>query len=352
MNKSLPVRGRSGFQLCLLFLLLLLMIPGFGMRAEARITFDRAEVNIMKGRSKKIQIYCSTKKKKNFKVRSTNSSIATVTASGKVHGKKAGTCQIIVTNGAESASISVHVRNSIRSADMMFIGHRGYQDKYPENTISSFRGALKYGAAGVEFDVYLTKSNDLLIFHDLDLSRMCGANVPIHDITAQSRFLYKVKAHGKNDIIPTFEETMQFLASQGKIAYIHLKEPHNMNGAAGDELAECIRRYGMTGRSVVFCNNLNTISYFHTHHPDIVTGHLYNGSSTMEALTELLSGASSGATYFFLVKPKTFSYDLVLKAHELGMKIGLYKTKKESTILNLMDYGADFAMLYHKLIKK
>lgn len=46
------------------------------------------------------------------------------------------------------------------------VGHRGAPYHYPENTIASFRKALELGANALEFDLCLTKDNNVIVFHD------------------------------------------------------------------------------------------------------------------------------------------------------------------------------------------
>ena len=190
-------------------LLLCLLLLAGSISVHAQIQFDRASVNVLNGSSRKVRISCKGK----YSVATTDDSIATVTHSGKVKGKKAGSCEIVVTCGAESARLPVHVLRSLRDGSILFLGHRGYQGKYPENTISSFEGALNYGADGVELDVHITNSKDLLVFHDGSLSRVSGKQGKIRNLTEQTRKKYRVKGGGKSDQIPTLEEALRYLKS-------------------------------------------------------------------------------------------------------------------------------------------
>ena len=192
-DRSLPMKkfiktAFAGLLLCLLLL-------AGSISVHAQIQFDRASVNVLNGSSRKVRISCKGK----YSVATTDDSIATVTHSGKVKGKKAGSCEIVVTCGAESARLPVHVLRSLRDGSILFLGHRGYQGKYPENTISSFEGALNYGADGVELDVHITNSKDLLVFHDGSLSRVSGKQGKIRNLTEQTRKKYRVKGGGKSD---------------------------------------------------------------------------------------------------------------------------------------------------------
>lgn len=58
-----------------------------------------------------------------------------------------------------------HPRNQI-------IGHRGIRGLAPENTLVSFREAIRQGSDGIESDVRLTKDHIIALLHDNDLSLM------------------------------------------------------------------------------------------------------------------------------------------------------------------------------------
>ena len=335
---------------CFFFFLLLLLTAPRRIQAQTVISFDRASVNVMKGKSRQLGIRCKDK----YTVRSTDTSIATVTHSGLVKGKKPGDCEIVVKSGDESATIPVHVLRSLRSksGEFLFMGHRGYQDQYPENTIPSFQGALDYGADGVEFDVWCTKSQDLLVFHDATLNRMCKKNGSIRSLTESSRRKYKVTRRGKKASIPTLEETLRFLKQNDAWAFIHLKYHGGPEyfGERADLVADCVRETGMTEKSVVFCSSGSTVSFFKKNHPDIALGFFYGGSSAAQARSYMSKAKRWGADWFYLYQKAPITYQNVKFAHELGLKIGLYQTTTKKQILDLLDFGADFSMMYHKLI--
>ena len=54
---------------------------------------------------------------------------------------------------------------------MKVFAHRGLSSLYPENTLIAFEKALEYQIDGIETDVQLTKDNQMVIFHDEDVSR-------------------------------------------------------------------------------------------------------------------------------------------------------------------------------------
>ena len=53
----------------------------------------------------------------------------------------------------------------------LVIAHRGYSEKFPENTLRAFEEALNLGAPAIELDVHLTKDNELVVTHDFIFGR-------------------------------------------------------------------------------------------------------------------------------------------------------------------------------------
>jgi glycerophosphoryl diester phosphodiesterase len=54
----------------------------------------------------------------------------------------------------------------------LVLGHRGARHAAPENTFAAFDLALREGADGVELDVRLNASGDVIVCHDLTLERV------------------------------------------------------------------------------------------------------------------------------------------------------------------------------------
>ena len=52
----------------------------------------------------------------------------------------------------------------------LIFAHRGYSEKYPENSMIAFEKALEAGADGIELDVHLSKDQEVVVIHD-DIAR-------------------------------------------------------------------------------------------------------------------------------------------------------------------------------------
>ena len=90
------------------------------------------------------------------------------------------------------------------------IAHRGMFDniKVPENSIASFKKALKYNYS-IELDVQLTKDNILVVFHDENLKRMTGVDKLIQETNYDE--VKELKLLNTKEYIPTLDEVLKLV---------------------------------------------------------------------------------------------------------------------------------------------
>ena len=63
--------------------------------------------------------------------------------------------------------------------------HRGLftpDQSIPENSMPAFANAVRHGY-GIELDIQLTKDKQVVVFHDHTLTRMCGIDLPVCELT-------------------------------------------------------------------------------------------------------------------------------------------------------------------------
>lgn len=63
------------------------------------------------------------------------------------------------------------------------IGHRGAKGYVSENTLESFQKALDFGVDGIELDVHICASGELVVFHDFTLDRLTNKTGAIANFT-------------------------------------------------------------------------------------------------------------------------------------------------------------------------
>src|SRR3990167_6259327 len=103
---------------------------------------------------------------------------------------------------------SDHGNKIYQSNQILAIGHRGFAGKYQENSLQAFDQASKLGVDGVELDVWVCKTGELVVYHDRMLERLTHVSAKISDQTfAQLRKL-KLPNGAK---IPTLNEVLQIV---------------------------------------------------------------------------------------------------------------------------------------------
>jgi len=102
------------------------------------------------------------------------------------------------------------------------IGHRGAKGHEPENTLHSFQKALDMNVDGIELDVHVCKTGELIVIHDFTVDRTTNGSGTVSELT-----LSEIKALRINDHIevPTLEEVLELVGKKCLIN-IELKGRH------------------------------------------------------------------------------------------------------------------------------
>ncbi len=110
-----------------------------------------------------------------------------------------------------------------QSRDNIFVAaHRGWSDKYAENTMEAFRAAANLGVDQIETDVRLTKDGELVLFHDETLERVTDGCGKVIDHTLSELEKLKVKGAGR---IPTLIEFLELFSHHTSLTLdMELKE--------------------------------------------------------------------------------------------------------------------------------
>ena len=126
------------------------------------------------------------------------------------------------------------------------IGHRGAKGHIAENTIASIHKAIELGADGVEIDVFLCKSGEIVLFHDKTLEKLTNGEGNIEDKNLDE--LRKLKVLNSSHSIPTLEEVLKSL-NKNIFLNIELKGRNTAQGSL-----DLIRKY--VRKNTIELNNI------------------------------------------------------------------------------------------------
>ena len=90
----------------------------------------------------------------------------------------------------------------------LVVGHRGARGHVAENTVASIKKAMELGVDGIEIDVFLCASGELVVFHDKTLEKLTDAEGYIESLTLDS--IQKITVLGREPI-PTLDEVLDVI---------------------------------------------------------------------------------------------------------------------------------------------
>lgn len=100
-------------------------------------------------------------------------------------------------------------KKRLSTMPVQMYAHRGlHQEGIPENSLAAFVAAKQAGF-GVELDVQITADQQVVVFHDADLIRMCGIDKKLSDLTYDELSQYKLA--NTEEIIPLLKDVLQIL---------------------------------------------------------------------------------------------------------------------------------------------
>lgn len=161
----------------------------------------------------------------------------------------------------------------------LVLGHRGASALETENTLAAFERARADGADGVELDVLLCKTGEVVVFHDDDLARL--ANRPERIADTPFRVLRELKLTSGAGI-STLEEA--FEACGDMLVNVELKASRlhpRPTAALVEEVARVVERTGKAAQVLASSFNPWAVRLWMRRAPVVRAGLLFESSSPL-----------------------------------------------------------------------
>jgi glycerophosphoryl diester phosphodiesterase len=261
-------------------------------------------------------------------------------AAMSVHGQGAGT-------GSPAEKL-------LNAGRPLVIGHRGYSQMAPENTLPSFKLAKNAGADMVELDYYHTKDGELIVFHDGDLDRTTDAvakwGVKKTRIGTKTLAELKTLDAGKwfdvqftGTRLSTLGEALDFI-QDGGVTLIERK--------AGDAatLVKLLRDRKLVNQLVVQSFEWDFLADFHKQEAAQILGALgpsstRNGKKLTAAEKQLdaswiADAVKTGASVIGW-NANNVTREAVALAHSRGLKVWIWTVDEPTEANKFLDWGVD-----------
>ncbi len=220
--------------------------------------------------------------------------------------------------------------------------HRGGTSEAPENTMPAFEHAVALGFDYLETDVHLSADGVLMAFHDPDLSRTCGVDGTIADMTADE--LAEIRVDGRASI-PLMSDLLE------RFPDVRFNIDCKSDAAAGP-LAALIRRFEAIERVCLGAFSHARLSKLRTllgpqllscmSPQEVATLRLtgrVGGISDRVAQVPVRYGAASGPKGVTLVTER-----FVRNAHRRNVAVHVWTIDDADEMHRLLDLGVDGIM--------
>jgi len=147
-------------------------------------------------------------------------------------------------------------------------GHRGHQSEHGENTTKNFSRLLGKGIPYVEIDVQLTRDNQVVAFHDMNVEVRPGQRGDIRDFTLET-LRKNIEIETAAEIIRWGKEHHMGIAFDLKTQQLRSRQDR---GLLAEKLAGLIAQYGFQQECFVFGKGYEALSIMKTIDPSIKLG--------------------------------------------------------------------------------
>ena len=151
--------------------------------------------------------------------------------------------------------------------------HRGLFDNkagVPENSLAAIQKAAEQGY-GIELDVQFTQDYELAVFHDKDLTRMCGVDANLS--TVASADLGKYHLTGTSETIPLLSSVLKVV--NGRVPLIVEIKHYSNVSLLSSKVNEMLSRYN--GPYCVESFHPLAMRWFKKNAPSVIRGQLASG---------------------------------------------------------------------------
>ncbi|GAX88370.1 glycerophosphoryl diester phosphodiesterase [Lebetimonas natsushimae] len=134
--------------------------------------------------------------------------------------------------------------------------HRGYSAKYPENTLTAFKNAK---ADFIEFDVTLTKDNEIVVIHDDTIDRTTNGEGKVNNFTLKELKNFTIYP---NEKIPTLEETLTLCKEINMPVNIELKKVFKNEKIFLEKVLKTVKKFKLENKVLISSFEHSYLNFF------------------------------------------------------------------------------------------
>ncbi len=219
------------------------------------------------------------------------------------------------------------------------VAHRGFNKKYPENTLLSFRKAIEAKADYIELDVHFSADHEIVVIHNGTTGNVADKDLVVSETNLE---VLKTLDIGQGEKIPTLQEV--FDLCKGKIGInIEIKAENLAESVVKlvekNEMVKDIMISSFIHSEVADAKKLNPEINCATLEPigGNYVAYFMAYLNKMQFIKHALKANADSTNPISIMTTKK----ICLKAHELGILVNPWTPDKPKDWEKLIDMGVD-----------
>lgn len=219
--------------------------------------------------------------------------------------------------------------------------HRGYNCKYPENTMPAFVGALEAGTHCIEIDIHMTVDNQLVVTHDHRIDRVSTGTGFVEEMTYQQLCRYdfgiKFGEAFKGTQIPLLKDVLIWAIKNNVGVIVEVKQRRRIDEfttqlvALLREIPDVISHIQLLGFSHVLINAVKA------HIPELALQVV-----TIERYNDQLSAVTASNASCVCIEYEYTHIDDLIAYKKAGLGVRLYLHENKNGVAPLEQYQLKF----------
>ncbi|MFQ5709476.1 MAG: glycerophosphodiester phosphodiesterase [bacterium] len=227
---------------------------------------------------------------------------------------------------------------SIFDQETLNFAHRGFTARAPENSLAAFRAAIELGVDGIELDVRLCKTGEIVVLHDATVTRMTYGRgfVKARSLSELKRLRLRSDHADLDEHIPTLEEVLELV--DGRVLLnIEIKTKGYPRDFIENKVAGIIKRFGVEDKTIISSFNPIVIRRVKKINDRLITGYLMDKSLRVR-YSEIPLSKLTRANAIHL--EKSLAKDSLLKKiRDFGFYCLVWSVNEREQMQQLLDQG-------------
>ena len=214
-----------------------------------------------------------------------------------------------------------------------YIAHRGFHslDKsIPENSLLAIKKAIDYNYS-IEMDVNVTKDGQVVVFHDINLKRLCNKNINLSE--ANYDVIKNFHLLNTNEKIPLLKDVLTLV--KGRVPLLIELKPKGNNKLLCEAFTKAIKNY--KGKFAIHSFSPKIVYWFRKNHPEIIRGQVTEYFKDDLKMNRFIKYLMRKMTFNIFTKPDFINYGIkdlpnkyADKIYKKGMTVISYCARNKS----------------------